>query len=345
MKFTKKTNQNIEYIKNHYKIDKRKLTIHRVLRFIFNSLRPLKIKNYNYIRASKVSVIETSGSYFPQPIVDKINQTQYEEYTFKLRKQNYRFVIKLYSEKAIPIKSYIHYIKLILVLFISYKPLKTISYNTITIYLTDFEKKIDVPLTPYNVNSGYKYKNEIKIYRKEEWFKVFIHECIHLFEFDLKGDFSLMKKYFPIQSSFLLFELYTEYWARIINISIWSMNKSFPVFKRTFHKYFKMEQLYSALSAKKILKAYNLDYRQLLQPNHYAEETNVFCYYILTSLLFYYDTMSFLVDKRMFDFKDTHTFIKYIIHLHKKDEWLNYLDTLEHYETPNINMALYEKVF
>ena len=48
MTFTKKTKDTIKYIKKNYKIDKRKLTIHRVLRFIFNSLRPLKIKNYNF---------------------------------------------------------------------------------------------------------------------------------------------------------------------------------------------------------------------------------------------------------------------------------------------------------
>lgn len=345
MTFTKKTKDTIQYIKNHYKIDKRKLNINYVLRRIHNAFKKVKIKHYNYIRKSNVSVIEKKGNYFPDKIVDTINKTKYEEYTFKLKKHKTHFVIKLYSEETIEIETYIHYIKLILLLLIHYKPIKT--YNTIVIYLTDYEKEIDVPLTPYNVNSGYKYKNEIKIYRKEEWFKVFIHECIHLFEFDLNGDFSMMQRYFPIKSKFLLYELYTEFWARILNISVWSMNPSFPSFKKTFHKYFKMEQLYSALTAKKILKAYHLEYKQLLKPNDYVEETNVFCYYILTSLLFYYikDTMALLVRDDIFDFKDTNAFVKYILYLHKQDEWLNYLDRLEHYETPNINMALYEKVF
>lgn len=351
MIFTTKSKQNIQYLKNHYKLDKRPLNIKYFLRIIYNTLNKSKINNYNYIRKSNVNVFEKAGTYFPIQIVQKINQTKYEEYIFKLKKQNYHFVIKIYSEETINIKSYIRYIKLILLLFIYYKSIQIKQYNTITIYLTDFEKYItDIPILPYNINSGYTYRNEVKLYRKEEWLKVFIHECIHLFEFDFHtlSNRSELSKYFPIQSKFLIYELYTEFWARILNISILSMNKSFPIFKKRFHKYFKMEQLYSAVTTNKILNINHLDYSGLIKPNPYKEETNVFCYYILIGLLFYYinDTMDFFVshNKNILDFNDkhVHSFEKYIIHLHKKEEWLNYLDSLKDYKTPNVNMALHE---
>jgi len=354
MKLTIKSKDNIQYLNNNYTLDKNKVNLNYALIPLHNKLNQIKIKNYNYIRKSNINIIEEVETYFPNKIVDKINKTNYEEYTFKLKKNKYNFIIKLYSENTINIKNYILYIKLILLLFISYKPIDYNKYCSITIYLTDFEKIInDIPVKPYNINSGFTYGNNIKIYRKEEWFKVFIHECIHLFEFDFHNYsyFSDMKKYFPIKSNFLLYELYTEFWARIINISLLSLHKSFPIFKKRFHKYLKMEKLYSAVTANKILNINNLDYRGLLKPNTYNEETNVFCYYILSSLLFYYvnDTMYFFVshNKNILDFnnKYVNSFKKYIIHLHKKEEWLTYLDNIKKYKTPNVNMALYEILF
>jgi hypothetical protein len=36
---------------------------------------------------------------------------------------------------------------------------------------------------PSNVNTGYS-SDKVVVYRKEEWFKVFIHECFHFFHFE-----------------------------------------------------------------------------------------------------------------------------------------------------------------
>jgi len=354
MKLTIKSKENIHFLKMNYKLKKNELQIKFFLRIIYNILKKIKIVNYKYIKKNNIRVIEKPNLYFPYQIVEKINKTIFEQYIFKLKKQNYNFTINIYSDININIINYIKNIKTILLLFIHYKPSINKQYNTITIYLTDYEKKINgINITPYNVNSGYTYINEIKIYRKEEWFKVFIHECMHLFDFDFHNhmDFSIIKKYFPIKSNFLLFELYSEFWARLINLSVLSIDKSFYIFKTRFNKYFKMEQLYSALSAKKILNLYNLDYTGILKKNNnYKEETNVFCYYILVSLLFYYieDTIYFFMshNENILDFneKNVNHFINYIIKIHKNQEWINYLDNLQFFETPNINMALYEIV-
>ena len=351
MKLTIKSKDNINYLKTNYNIEKKVLHLKYFLRLIHNVLKKIKIVNYRYIKKNNIRVFEEPTLFFPIEIVEKINDTLYQQYIFKLKKQNYYFTINIYSKSPINIDHYITNIKTILLLFIHYKPITYKKYNTITIYLTDYEKKLNgINITHYNINSGYTYKNEIKIYRKEEWFKVFIHESMHLFDLDFNkyGDFYILKKYFPIKSNILLFELYSEFWARIINICILSMQQSFSIFKNNFNKYFKMEQLYSALSAKKILELKNLDYKGILKKNNYKEDTNVFCYYILVSLLFYYieDTISFFISHNEnilnFNEKNVNHFINYIIKIHRKEEWIHYLDNLQSFETPNINMALYE---
>ena len=351
MKLTIKSKDNISYIKNHYILEKNKIKLKYFLHMMYSILKKIKIVNYKYIKKTNIQVKEKATFFIPYKISEQINKTLYDQYIFKLKKQNYNFTINIYSNTIINIKTYIKYIKTILLLFIHYKPITYIKYNTITIYLTDMEKQLNgIKITPYNVNSGYTYKNEIKICRKEEWFKVFIHECMHLFEFDFHdySDFSILKQYIPIKSDFLLFELYSEFWARIMNIIIASMNDSFSIFKKQFYKYLKMEQLYSALSAKKILHFHNLDYEGILQKNNYEEETNVFCYYILTSLLLYFveDTMYFfsIHNSNVFQFNKKHVeaFIEYIIKIHKKEEWIHYLNSLTYFQTPNINMSLYD---
>ena len=69
---------------------------------------------------------------------------------------------------------------------------------TIYLYMTPFEKFLPecsiTVIGPDNVNSGISYvcpeDGEIVIYRREEWFKVFIHETFHA----LGLDFASMKQ-------------------------------------------------------------------------------------------------------------------------------------------------------
>jgi hypothetical protein len=63
----------------------------------------------------------------------------------------------------------------------------------------------------------------IIVYRKEEWFKVFIHETMHNYgldfsEMDINGANALLHKMFTIQKNVKLYESYCEIWARIMNI-------------------------------------------------------------------------------------------------------------------------------
>lgn len=346
MKFTESSSDNIKFLKNHYSLDNRPLNISYFLKRIHHKLKKINIKHYHYIKHTNINVVEHPSFYFPNDIVNHINGSSYIEYIIKMKKQNYNFIIKLYSETPIHIKHYIQKIKTILLLFIHCKPIHQLKYNTIHIYLTEFKKNIKA------MNSGLAYSNRIILYRKEEWFKVFIHECIHLFDFDFHNhtDFSKMKSYFPIESQMLLFESYTEFWARIINIAILSKSKTFKMFEYKFNKYFRMERLYSTILMNKLLNHQHLTYRQLLQPNHYKESTNLFCYSVIPSLLFFYmnESISFFVsnNEKLFDYVgNVDDFMNFVIYLHKKEEWLSYVEYIKYYNTNNMNMALYDKVF
>ena len=97
-------------------------------------------------------------------------------------------------------------------------------------YMTPFKKQRpndDAILSAIHVNTGLtrncETHGEIVVYRTEEWFKVFIHESMHNFnmdfiDLDLRGANEQLRRTFCIpHDDILLFETYTETWARIIN--------------------------------------------------------------------------------------------------------------------------------
>ena len=131
-------------------------------------------------------------------------------------------------------KKYNQYSQMVFMwLFIAmqYSSRKCKSPMNIYIYMTPFKKELPDSrihiLDSNNVNSAFTYTtckpdNEILIFRKEEWFKVFIHETFH----NLGLDFSNMNLYslnnkikclFAVNSDINAYESYCEFWARIIN--------------------------------------------------------------------------------------------------------------------------------
>ncbi len=82
-------------------------------------------------------------------------------------------------------------------------------------------------LKPIHINGGVsdlcQPSGRIIVYRKEEWFKVLIHETMHNYgldfsEMDISAANGLLHKMFTIQKDVKLYESYCEVWARIMNI-------------------------------------------------------------------------------------------------------------------------------
>jgi hypothetical protein len=145
--------------------------------------------------------------------------------------------------------------------------------------------------------SGCNEKGEIIIYRKEEWFKVLIHECFHSFDFDFstsnieKIKYKI-KKRFNVKSDLLIYESYCEVWARIINCLITAFaclnnKKNIKKYMELSNIFLQFERIYSLQQCNNILNYMNLSYRDLLidKNNNYNENSNVFCYYILGAIL------------------------------------------------------------
>ena len=183
-------------------------------------------------------------------------------------------------------------------------------------YMTPFKKLVPssssaAALSAIHVNTGLtrncETNGEIVIYRTEEWFKVFIHESMHNFnmdfiDLDLSAANKRLRETFCIpHDDVLLFETYTETWARIINTmfeTYFDANvRNQTEFIRHVRENLSVNALFYAYQAVKVLDVMDLKYAQItiLSPENmevcrkrYAEETNVYAYYILGGILSVY---------------------------------------------------------
>lgn len=180
---------------------------------------------------------------------------------------------------------------------------------TIFVYLSSLEKKVpdlkETVIAPIHVNTGVTTScptidGEIVLYRQEEWFKVFIHESFHTLgldfsAMDVMSSELLIRETFHIPTPILLFEAYTEFWARVMNVLIASFRWTDSSVKDsgTFEKYaiflLDYERVNSFFQMFKVLAHMNIEYvdlhtdRSLL--DRYKEESNVFVYYVITVIL------------------------------------------------------------
>ena len=277
---------------------------------IHSSLVPI-IKKINHIHDIPKS---RYFKFVPPDISKHIEEKSIYSITYNFSLLERKFIIHFIIEENNPIQIFHSYLcKMMMWLYILQKNIANTCSKSLTIYLyfTKLEKQLpnnsNVILDITNVNTAFtfscRYNNEIVIFRKEEWFKVFIHETFHSFGLDFSNmdvKFSSMKilEFFNVVSEVNLFEAYTEIWARIIH----SMFVSYFLCKREKKQYIiflsffiYLEQIYSIFQMNKVLKYMNLDYKEIIyNPNKnihlkYKEKTNVLSYYVITcNLLVYY---------------------------------------------------------
>ena len=184
-------------------------------------------------------------------------------------------------------------------------------------YMTPFKKERPISrhggggggetevLSAIHVNTGLtrncETHGEIIVYRTEEWFKVFIHESMHNFnmdfiDIDLREANERLRKVFCIpHDDVLLFESYTEAWARNIKIMIDAyFQNDRTQFIYNVREKMTSNALFHIYQMVKVLDIMNLKYSQItvLTPDNlnvcrkqYAEETNVYAYYIFGGIL------------------------------------------------------------
>jgi len=251
-------------------------------------------------------------AWVPDEIQEHINFSTYYTLKYKKRINNlYNISLCFYLEESNinNVKNIKNYIKLILTWFtfiVKYSISKCSNNINVKLYLTDYKKFLPQSAVKIidreNVNSGYTSRcaenNEIVIYRKEEWFKVLIHESMHYLGLDFNDNSynHNLRSIFPIErSDMLLSECYAESWARIFNIYFISLiqTSNYTEFKKLMSYYFDYEAYFSALQCNKVLEFMGLSYSDLIGKDDvsiirrklYKERSNVFSYYVLTCVI------------------------------------------------------------
>ena len=256
-----------------------------------------------------------SSSFFSKGIINYINNKSKSYSLYNITINNVKiniYVLHFNTRKSL--KS-IDMILMLLTMLLSYSNLKIKTLN-IYLYLTKTFKllpKNNIELLgSVNCNSGLSYScienGEVLVYREEEWFKVLIHELFHCLCLDFvkmrseNNDLNKkIKKLFNINIKCELSETYNEVWATILNSCINSFKlldnkKDLDSFILYTEISLKLEKIFSIYQCVKILDFMDLNYKYFFEKKSrnkltkilYKERTNVFCYYILKSLLLYY---------------------------------------------------------
>jgi hypothetical protein len=225
-------------------------------------------------------------------------------------------------------------------------------------YLTSFKKELPESnltiLDANNANTAFTHrcpeKGEIIMYRKEEIFKVFIHETFHTLGLDWYNGEILsneVNKLFPISSAMNLNESYCEFWACFMNsiFTAYSLpnGENISAFLIYSEYCLSFERLFSLIQMVKILRFMGLEYTHLYENTDiskkmrkmlYKEETNIFAYYILKCILLF-NVDDFLMwckknNSNIFAFDETkNNFTKLYNFIHsnyKKGKFLKQID-------------------
>lgn len=334
MKLSKNIQDTIELFKNNVNIKTTKIVKMQgqkdeVIKKLYNDINSsytyikLLIKkgvlSTNIIEKNKTKLIPKTSllnsKFVPENVKEAIKLGKgYFECNIKLYNTNITLYILLTDKDFRNLNKYDKYIIdtiTWLKIALLYSKIKT-SELKIYLYLTDIKKKIPKNQTSIlcqdNCNTAVTTactpNGEILIYRKEEWFKVLIHETFHTLCLDFSGLLyrtlrSKVKSIFNIKSHYEITETYCEVWATIINSLFYSYNllndkNDIEQFIKYYEICISFEKKFSVFQCIKILDFMNLRYQDLYTTNEkrkqlkiisYREDTNVFAYYIIKMIL------------------------------------------------------------
>ncbi len=147
-------------------------------------------------------------------------------------------------------------------------------------------------LTPENINSGSSISGIfVNVWRKEEVYKVLIHELIHYFGFDYHvfDEFNKLENHFKqnycIEGYNKINEAYTEFLAVIIHVAFVSEH-----LKLDFDNLLEFELKFSLFQISKIMKYFNFSScKELVKidkcENKFNQSTSVFSYFCIKTAL------------------------------------------------------------
>ena len=289
----------------------------------------------------------------PQHIKEFINNNGFYQihYNFIVNNRNVNIYIMLYNNNdLISIEKYnVWFYNMYLILYICSLYSSSECSKILNIYLfpTYFKKELPSDrniIGPNNVNTAFTKRcqpnGEIIIYRRQEWFKVFIHECIHSFGLDINRNIEekinkQLLNIFSLKIDFSISEAYTETWARILNIVVGCFNNTkkdknkLTNFINKANFFLQIEKIFSIIQMNKVLANMNLTYNLISNKNNkniiicqnlYKENTHVFGYYII-SAIFLNKSLEFMD----FCIKNNFSFIKFNQSNNNANELVNFI--------------------
>ena len=292
-----------------------------LIHYIYKNIT-LDIKKYPHKKKTELF----TSYYIPKKIIAEIKDKEKGSISYECGMKGHNICIHfiIFDEKDFQnTQKYTDYIKKILIwLNLAFQCTSCVCSKNLNIHIYPVTQKKVLPqrmldiLSPENCNTavttGCIESSDIIIFRKEEWFKVFLHETFH----SLGLDFATMstthfnrqfKTLFPLKITDLrLYEAYTEVWANLMNCLFGAFNllnekDSQAEQEKNFllYSYFciQLEQFFSLFQCVKILKFMGLKYTHLYNTDNISiqcrnalfkeKDTHVFSYYILKCILLF----------------------------------------------------------
>jgi hypothetical protein len=276
--------------------------------------------------------------YFPAEIQDYIlnEQSVAVTYHFKVDKRTITLHFVLFNKRtsSLNMSKLLEHAKRVCALMhlVSMHANRATCSSTLNIfiYMTHFNKLLPdekgKAIDTEHVNTGMAYHcaktNDIVVYRKEEWFKVLIHESFHAFglsfiESDMEGGVdaamqSMLKKMYAISHPVRVYETYCEIWARILNVMFACFSPistgsgtgattkdpistiKFAAFAECVMEGLHRDAQHALQQCAKIMHHMGIPDDAMMNPTKdnrdivakkYRENTNVFAYYVMTCAL------------------------------------------------------------
>ena len=291
-----------------------------------SSLKNKKLDDFYNLKITRINNITEiprprlySDRAFPEKVRTHINDhaTYLLVYSFSLfqRKIRFKFIVEdeMINNNISVYNRYVDSMLMWMYILNDYSSKECSKEFEVYLYFTTLKKilpetNISV-LSENNVNTAYTTTcpkvSDIVIFRKEEWFKVFMHETFHNFALDF-SDMNVenctkkILSIFPIKSDVNLFEAYAEFWAEFMNSLFCSFfalhdKNNEDEFLSNAEYFLHFERTFGFFQLVKTLDFMGLKYKDLYSNNKasitsrellYKENTSVFSYYVLNLILF-----------------------------------------------------------
>ena len=238
----------------------------------------------------RITGVSTNAFHFPPSVKPYINALQWSHtYTFQVQSSTDCRVTFFTEQQQQNCDDFARSVEYALHLL----PRMRCPRFTAFIFLTDRVKRLNHPVLGQDeVNTGYADRcGTVVIYRKQEWLKVFLHECIHFFGIDARFEEPVRLQMFRVPMEVSLAETFSEVLARRINCAVVARFSNQPE-----EELWATEQNYAIENMVKVLRAMGLSYDDLFTEyaaRHYEERTNVFAYVVLGAILCQSKSFSF----------------------------------------------------